>query len=468
MERKDPNPHTLPTAAHTNPGAEQRDTNPRSLDFVEDFWGLEDLDVATQRAYSAPDEEVVELFEKQFSRMFLGAGGTGVFVPSGREALRLILTRVRKAGRPFVTVPTYCCKAVGEAILRAGLTPLLVDSGPTPGTLDWDQWEASLRTEKVAAAILVYHFGMPIDAEEGIEIARRTGTVLIEDCASCLGATVRGRLAGSLGEWSLFSFNYSKPLCLGGGGMLVSNSTDARARACMDEIRTEQRRKWLKPQGEFDELREFRRQVEENRTNIAYLPPSRFGHAKWVARRVLGRGFWLLRWGLYRFGIVRDGEDEYPGAVAVGPVRAALGSILADRYCEVLERRRQNYTRFRQRMTEGNFGEVLTPGDGIEPAWLSTKLTLPGMLQSEVDALVRFLCSEGYSVGQYLGRTLDQQPNLMIKARRAGTLNNAHRILESSLDLPVHQNMTTQDVDRMADLLQQWLACHGIGDRLRH
>jgi len=120
-------------------------------------------------------------------------------------------------------------------VLYTGAEPVFVDSrddgNVDPGLL----MEAvdTLRAEgsTVVAAMSVDLFGRCADYDEIVPGLQERGVPLIEDAAEALGATYRGRPAGSFGEASVFSFNGNKIMTTSGGGMLLSNSEHLIKRA---------------------------------------------------------------------------------------------------------------------------------------------------------------------------------------------------------------------------------------------
>jgi perosamine synthetase len=92
----------------------------------------------------------------------------------------------------------------------------------TTWNLDLDLLE-KLITPKTKAIIPVHLFGHPVQMEKLMEIAKRHNLTVIEDCAESHGATVNGRMTGSFGHMSCFSFYANKIITTGEGGMVVTD-----------------------------------------------------------------------------------------------------------------------------------------------------------------------------------------------------------------------------------------------------
>lgn len=121
-----------------------------------------------------------------------------------------------------VIVADYTFPATGHAVVWSGATPVFADVRPDIGTIDVD-FAAALITERTVGIIAVDVVGQPADYDELGELARRHGLWLIEDAACSAGATYRGRPVGTLADVAAFSFHGRKGITSGEGGALVGN-----------------------------------------------------------------------------------------------------------------------------------------------------------------------------------------------------------------------------------------------------
>jgi len=116
--------------------------------------------------------------------------------------------------------------ATGDAILRAGATPLFVDIDPKTYTIDPNQVEEAIKKygKKVKGILPVHLYGHPADMTAIMELAREYNLFVVEDCAQSLGAKWEGKQTGSFGDAGAFSFFPTKPLGgFGDGGMITTN-----------------------------------------------------------------------------------------------------------------------------------------------------------------------------------------------------------------------------------------------------
>lgn len=155
---------------------------------------------------------------------------------SGTAALHLALDVLGVGPGDEVYVSTLTFAATANAVRYVGATPVFIDSELTSWNID----PALLATALAAAAaakrlpkamIVVDLYGQCADLAPVMELCGSYGIPVIEDAAEALGASYRGRPAGSFGDLSILSFNGNKIITTSGGGMLLSRNSQWIARA---------------------------------------------------------------------------------------------------------------------------------------------------------------------------------------------------------------------------------------------
>jgi dTDP-4-amino-4,6-dideoxygalactose transaminase len=121
----------------------------------------------------------------------------------------------------------YSFMASSFCALQAGARPVFADVGPDH-LLDPAKVEAAI-TPRTKAVVVVHLYGLVADMDPILEVARRHGLFVIEDCAQCLGGAYKGRKAGAIGDVGCFSFCQSKHFTTGGEGGMVCCNDDALA-----------------------------------------------------------------------------------------------------------------------------------------------------------------------------------------------------------------------------------------------
>ncbi|MDD3517238.1 MAG: DegT/DnrJ/EryC1/StrS family aminotransferase [Chromatiales bacterium] len=149
---------------------------------------------------------------------------------SGTDALHLALRAAGIGpGDEVITTP-FTFIATAEAIRYVGATPVFVDIDPSTFNIDVDAIEAAI-TPRTRCVMPVHLFGQPADMQAIMTLCEAHGIVVIEDCAQSFGASVDGRMTGSIGAYGCFSFFPSKNLGGYGDGGLITATTEEAANA---------------------------------------------------------------------------------------------------------------------------------------------------------------------------------------------------------------------------------------------
>lgn len=147
----------------------------------------------------------------------------------GRMAFYHLLHALDLPKGSEIVFPALTFWVVPEIARVAGFTPVFADVDPTTFSMDTSSLQRVI-SPRTRAVVPTHLWGQPCDMDAILDVARDHGLVVIEDCAHALGATYRGRPAGTLGDASFFSFQLLKPLNTYGGGMAVARSADVLAR----------------------------------------------------------------------------------------------------------------------------------------------------------------------------------------------------------------------------------------------
>jgi dTDP-4-amino-4,6-dideoxygalactose transaminase len=155
-----------------------------------------------------------------------------VAVSSGTAALHLALLAAGVTEGDEVLVPALTFVAGAAAVRYCGATPVFVESVGS-GDLNLDPQDAARLIGPRTRAILATHWmGYACDLPALERLCAEHGLLLIEDCAQSITATCAdGRLTGTVGEAGCFSFFSKKQLCVGEGGMVISDDERIAAKA---------------------------------------------------------------------------------------------------------------------------------------------------------------------------------------------------------------------------------------------
>ncbi len=172
-------------------------------------------------------DEVAE-FERRFAAMHDCKHAIGVV--NGTVSLRIALMAMGIKAEEEVIVPPYTFLATATAVVEANAVPVFADVELETFNLCPQAVEAAI-TPKTRAIIPVHMAGQPADMDALMAIAKKHNLIVIEDAAHAHGALYKGRGVGSIAHMGSFSFQSSKNLTSGEGGIITTND-DQLAAAC--------------------------------------------------------------------------------------------------------------------------------------------------------------------------------------------------------------------------------------------
>jgi len=173
----------------------------------------------------APLGPHVDAFEREFCET-VGVSYAAA-LSSGTAGLHLALLMLGIGTGDEVLVSTFTFAATANAVKYLGAAPVFLDSDRetwniSPGLLEEELAVCSGRGKVPKAVVAVDLYGQCADYDRILAICGRYGVPLVEDAAEALGATYKGKPAGSFGAAAVFSFNGNKIITTSGGGMFVS------------------------------------------------------------------------------------------------------------------------------------------------------------------------------------------------------------------------------------------------------
>ena len=165
----------------------------------------------------------VESFEKKFAKRVKRK--FAISVSNGTAALQLAFESLNIKKKDEVILPSFTIISCILPIIRCGAKPILIDSDPVTWNMDVTKIENKI-SSRTRAIIAPHIYGLPIDMDPLLKIAKKNNLKVIEDAAEVLGLKYKNKECGSFGDVSTFSFYANKHITTGEGGMIVTDSKE--------------------------------------------------------------------------------------------------------------------------------------------------------------------------------------------------------------------------------------------------
>jgi len=186
--------------------------NQQVRDFITDVFKRND-------EYSLTQE-----FEEKFCEKF--GVDYSVAINSATSGLHSALAAAGVGPGDEVIQPAVTVIMDAYATLYLGATPVFVDINPETWNIDVNEIEKSI-TEKTKAIIVVSLYGLPVDIDPIMDLARKHNIIVIDDSAETVLSDYKGKYSGTCADIGVFSFEKTKHITSGSeGGMVVTNSEE--------------------------------------------------------------------------------------------------------------------------------------------------------------------------------------------------------------------------------------------------
>jgi dTDP-4-amino-4,6-dideoxygalactose transaminase len=336
-----------------------------------------------------------EEFEERLSE-YIGSGVKALAVANGTAALHLAAAGLGLGPDDEVIVPALTFVASASGIRHTGATVRLADSLSLDDfSLDPAEIER-LVTPRTKAVVVVHYGGYPVDVTAITELAERHGLYVIEDAAHALGSEIDGRRCGALWDASCFSFFPNKNMTTGEGGAVAFRDDAAAARA----------------------------------------------------RQLRSHGMTTLTWDRHRGHASSYDVVEVGFNYRIDEIRAALGIVQLSRLNELNAIRRGLTERYRERLASVEAGVFPTLGGrGTSACHLIPFVADSGELRTDLVAKLteaRIQTSVHYpAMHRFSAYQREDPPSLPV----------AEAIADRVMTLPLHPNLSEDDVDEICSLI---------------
>lgn len=338
-------------------------------------------------------------FIKDFENKFAGSVDRkhGIAVSNGTAAIDAAVEALGIGLGDEVILPAFTIISCVNQIVRCGAIPVLVDSDPLTWNMNVNEIENKI-TSRTKAIMVVHIYGLPVDIDPVLEIAKRYRLMVIEDAAEAYGQIYKGKPCGSFGDISTFSFYPNKHLTTGEGGMIVTNN---------DRL--------------ADDCRSLR--------NLCFQPNKRFVHER------LG---WNLR---------------------MTNLQAALGLAQLERLDEFLNRKKRMGARYTELLKDTKGLQLpLKNTEYAENNYWIYGLILDESLGIDAESVMTSLAEEGIGSRPFFF-PMHQQPVLKkMGLFKEQTFAVSERMYRQGLYVPSGMALTDQQIVRVAAVLKSILS----------
>ncbi|WDE95969.1 DegT/DnrJ/EryC1/StrS family aminotransferase [Lentisphaera profundi] len=186
------------------------------------------LEECIETSWISSEGPFVKRFEKDMAE-YVGRDH-GIAVSSGSAALDVAVSALNLEKGAEVIAPTFTIISPIQSIIKAGLKPVLIDADPQTFNINISLMEEKI-SPKTKAILVVHIYGLPVDMDPILDLAKKYNLRIIEDAAEVHGQTYKGKKCGSFGDISIFSFYPNKHITCGEGGMVLTDDDELATRS---------------------------------------------------------------------------------------------------------------------------------------------------------------------------------------------------------------------------------------------
>ncbi len=367
-----------------------------------------------------------------------------VAFPSARSGITACLLAVGTGPGDEVLATGFTCAAVAEGIMASGAKPVWVDIDPTRFAMSPEALERAI-TPRSRAVLVQHTFGLAGNLNALGAIARRQGLKIIGDAALAVGSQFGGAPLVNFGDAAVVSFELSKTISAGWGGLAQTN--DAPMAAGLRRVRD--------GAGRLGRAEAASRLAQAGISKAVYSP----GLLRYTGYPAAA---------LFRARAFRDSSShtspEYsePGGAAVRPYMAAQAGAHWDVLASQLGRLDAVLTSH-QVATE-RYAAVLA-GRGVA-AWLDWRDADAVMIRYPLVArdrerMATWFSARGIELGRWFDYPISPAPTDPAACNYAlGQCPNGERLARHIVNLPSHPRLSGRDLDAVCDALDGYLRAH--------
>ena len=183
-----------------------------------------------ETGWISSEGQFVNQFEEKLSKRI--DRKYGIACSNGSAALDIAVAALEIGPGDEVILPSFTIISCANSIVRAGAKPVVVDADTENWNMRTELIEDKI-TSKTVAIMMVHIYGLPVDVDPILNIAKKHNLAVIEDAAEIIGGFYKNKPCGSFGTISTFSFYPNKHITTGEGGMVFTNDFSLAERCRM-------------------------------------------------------------------------------------------------------------------------------------------------------------------------------------------------------------------------------------------
>jgi dTDP-4-amino-4,6-dideoxygalactose transaminase len=347
-----------------------------------------------------------------------------VFTGSGRASLYALLKSLDLPPDAKVGVPLFCCTVVFDAICRAGLRPVFIDSGMHDFNLSPD--ELKRKRSECSAVVPVHMFGNPCDMDAINAVAN--GMPIIEDCAQSIFSMYKGKKTGTLSTASFFSFRCGKYISAGEGSAVFCRDDGLRKKV---ENLARSFGEWTLPRSLVHCAATFMKATLYNRPW--------YGTLGYPLGKRLDKKLNLT---------AKDGFSTDK----IAPGDLALANARVPAYREKIERQRQNAQKLREAI---HAKDILLPSENRDCVSNWYQFALRFDTAQKRDAMAAHLFTKGIDTAKYLDTVVQDATERFGYTK--GSCPNTEILSKTVLLVPIHYFLRDRDIRHIARSINQFV-----------
>jgi len=346
-------------------------------------------------------------FESKFSEL-LGCNHA-VFCNSGSSANLLIVSALKQSGKlknNKVVVPQLSWATTVFPVMQLGLEPILCDCDMGNLGIDIENFKRIIKEENPAAIILVHVLGFDSNIKQISELCKENDIILIEDTCESLGSQTDKQNLGTFGLASSFSFYFGHHISTIEGGMV-----------CTDDDHFADIIKMIRSHGWDRDLTKQKKEqlrVKNGNSDIDNL------------------------YTFYYAGFNLRSTD----------LQAFIGINQLDKLPDIIQKRQTNYLLYRELLNEKFWLPRLTADQNVV-----SNMGYPIILDNR-DAFYESLVSNGVECRPLISGSMGLQPAWK-KAYGSCRMPNADTIDRNGMYVPNHQDLTTDDIEKVCNIINR-------------